>query len=235
MKMDFKSDLPKICVPLVGEDLQAVTEEIKSAGKLPIDLLEWRMDHFFGDPIKALPVIAKAAGELPLLCTLRSKTEGGLAEGDSRRLSEIVLQTIKSGECQLVDIELSLGRRYVNELVNAAKECSVMTVISKHDFEKTPPLNELLESFSEMNELGGDICKIAVMPLNRHDVLTLMEASLTASGHIEHIAAISMGEIGKISRVSSFGSCLTFAAGQQASAPGQISAVKIREILKELG
>ena len=45
-----------------------------------------------------------------------------------------------------------------------------------------------------------------------------------------------MGKLGAVSRVCGelFGSCVTFAAGKNASAPGQIEAEKMEEILKVL-
>lgn len=47
---------------------------------------------------------------------------------------------------------------------------------------------------------------------------------------------ISMGKLGAVSRIcgETFGSCITFGAGTDASAPGQIPATQLRKILELL-
>ena len=75
--------------------------------------------------------------------------------------------------------------------------------------------------------MGADIAKIAVMPKDYHDVLTLLAVTNTArNGQVGiPMITISMGEAGKISRLAGglFGSDITFAAGRESSAPGQMS------------
>lgn len=235
-KEDFTAGLPKICVPIVESGLPAIISEIKRLKALPIDLIEWRMDYFFDDPMNALQAIAQEIEDKPLLCTLRSQREGGKAAGAYEQLADMLLQVIESQLCQLIDIELSLGEATVHRLVEAARQNDVLTVLSKHDFDKTPPKEDIIAVFEAMNRLGADLCKYAVMPNTPRDVLTLLDASLTVSERIGPVVAISMGELGKISRVSGnyFGSCMTFAAGKEASAPGQLPAEELHAILQDL-
>lgn len=232
----FAAGLPKICVPIVESGLPAIISEIKRLKDLPIDLIEWRMDYFFDDPMNALPAIAGEITGLPLLCTLRSLKEGGKAAGTDEQHADILHEVIKTRLCQLVDIEFSMGEEIVSRLVDAAKQNGVMTVLSKHDFEKTPPRDEIIAVFQAMNGLDADLCKYAVMPNSPRDVLTLLDASLTTSEQIGPIVAISMGKLGKISRVSGsyFGSCMTFATGKESSAPGQMPAEELHAILQDL-
>lgn len=80
--------------------------------------------------------------------------------------------------------------------------------------------------------------KIAVMPRSAEDVLTLLAAtSEFKEKYAERpVISMSMGWLGSISRVAGefFGSALTFAAAKHASAPGQLSAGDVDEILRIL-
>lgn len=85
-----------------------------------------------------------------------------------------------------------------------------------------------------MEELGADIAKIAVMPRSARDVLTLLSATDKASQSLScPVVTMSMKGTGLISRLSGevFGSCLTFGSVKEASAPGQIEAGKLKDIL----
>ena len=73
------------------------------------------------------------------------------------------------------------------------------------------------------------------MPKSKKDVLTLLAATeVMASDYADRpIITMSMSGLGSISRLSCevFGSCLTFGSGSMASAPGQIGAEELRQVL----
>ena len=121
-------------------------------------------------------------------------------------------------------------------LLRLAHEREMAVVISKHDFEKTPPEHEIICTLLEMERLGAELPKYAVMPQNVRDVLALLSATERASREFGPVVTMSMGALGKISRASGayFGSCITFAAGKNASAPGQISAEDLKAVLQDL-
>ena len=82
--------------------------------------------------------------------------------------------------------------------------------------------------------LGADICKIAVMPRKRRDVVALTAACAQADDALtQPIIAISMGEMGMPTRIcaEAMGSCLSFGTAGAASAPGQMEAGALREAL----
>ena len=117
-----------------------------------------------------------------------------------------------------------------------ARRQGIGVVLSKHDFAKTPPAEEIAATLLHMKELGADLPKYAVMPHTPEDVLALLDATLRASRKVGPVITMSMGELGKLSRVSGgvFGSCVTFGAGQNASAPGQLDAEDLRAILEDV-
>lgn len=107
---------------------------------------------------------------------------------------ELVKRAICSGLVDLVDIELFSDKDTVNELIALAKEKNVKTILSNHDFFKTPSGNEIFSRLKQMEEAGADIAKIAVMPESTEDVLTLLSATCKAKKELTcPVITMSMG------------------------------------------
>lgn len=137
----------------------------------------------------------------------------------------------------LVDAELFTGDDKVQKIIAGAHACGVKVIVSNHDFEKTPEKEELVKRLTHMQKLGADIPKIAVMPKDRQDVLTLLAATAEVSEKAAcPIITMSMAGNGIVSRLCGevFGSAVTFGAGKKASAPGQIGVEELRKILTVL-
>ncbi len=232
----FGEGIPKICLPLAGRGIPALLSQAQLAVDLPGDLYEWRMDGFFGDVPQTLPLLQEALRGKPLLCTLRTKKEGGQAEVSPEEYEAQLAALLKTGSVDLIDIELSCGEERTARLVRLAHSFGTAAVVSKHDFEKTPPREEISATLVRMKELGADLPKYAVMPRDPGDVLALLEATWQASRRIGPVISMSMGELGKLTRAVGgiFGSCMTFGVGVQASAPGQIEVEDLRAILEDL-
>lgn len=224
---------PKICVPVMGTSREEVIWEVEQLKKVPCDIIEWRTDCYCEDIITTAHTIKNIVGDIPLLITYRTKKEGGKGSASDKHYTDIMKNVILSRVPNLVDIELSCES--CHELIELAKSAGMKTIISYHNFEETPSKEDMSKKFKEMEELGGDIPKIAVMPKNFSDVLTLLETANEVSEENSPIIAISMGNMGKISRITpQTGTALTFASCKTASAPGQIKAEKIDEYLKML-
>ena len=136
----------------------------------------------------------------------------------------------------IVDIELSFGKRNIDYIKSLTVKHNVALIISYHNFKETPSEEDIVEIIKEEIKKGADIAKVAVMPNNQEDVLKLMNATLIAKKTIDNpIITMSMGSLGAISRVAGwiFGSDLTFAAGEKASAPGQLP-IRDLKILMEV-
>ena len=235
--------LPLICTPLVGRTQQALLAELDVILPKRPDVLEWRVDFFeaIADTsavLSAAAAIKSIAGGVPLLFTRRSTLEGGeripLAEDGALALYEAVCQL---GHIDLIDYEMANDAAHVARVRACATANGVTLVLSFHDFAGTPDANALVHKFLQAAQLGADVAKVAVMPRNMDDVLTLLTATRTASTqtHIPLIA-MSMGPMGAISRVAGwmFGSTLTFAVGASGSAPGQIPLEDLRLTLEVL-
>ena len=146
-------------------------------------------------------------------------------------------QMIKSGYADLIDIEYFMGKEVSERLMSLAKENRVKTVLSSHDFEKTPSRKEMLLCLKAMEEAGADIAKLAVMPRRKEDVTELLAATAEAAGCLScPVITMSMGKEGMISRISgeTFGCAVTFGSLGKTSAPGQIELHALRQVLSIL-
>lgn len=236
--------MPKICVPIVARTVSEAREQALEIAALEngIDLVEWRADWLEGFEnwdtcLTAANVIRNVLPDVPLLFTIRTKAEGGEQLITKKQYLQLTECAVRCGLFDLVDVELSAGEKEVTALISAAHESGVHVICSNHDFEMTPAREELLSRLARMDALGADILKIAVMPQTAADVLTLLSATEEMSHRTERpLITMSMSAKGTVSRLCGevFGSCLTFGTVGKASAPGQISAVRLREILKLL-
>lgn len=234
---------PKICVSMVGGTVAQLIEEANLLSTTDLDVVEWRVDFFEDvDDIekvkKALKEIRAVLPDMPILFTFRSAKEGGEREISREQYVELNKAIIKTGQIDLVDVELFTGEVQVKVLIDVAHDHQVYVIISNHDFDKTPPKEEIVCRLRRAQELGGDIAKVAVMPTETRDVLTLLEATLMMNEQyaVTPIITMSMAGKGVISRLAGgvFGSALTFGAAKKASAPGQVEVVELRNILSLL-
>ena len=211
----------KIAIPIFQKNIEDVISVANDCIDKGADILEFRIDALenpnFNDIKKAIEEI-----NFPMIATNRINTEGGSFKGSEEERIDLLYKC-----CNLVDyvdIELQSNDEYIKKI----HETGVTTIVSYHDFEKTPQLDEINYIVEKEHELG-DIAKVAFMPQNLEDTLTI----LAILSHFENTIAISMGDIGSYTRVmaSKFDSPITFAAGTDVTAPGQIDIETMRALL----
>ena len=241
--VELGTGAPKICVSIIGKTISQIKEEAEHIKTLPIDVVEWRVDFFEEATdrtgvIQALETINSILPKTPLMATFRTAKEGGNRGISPAEYAVVNKEIITSGLVDLVDVELSTEEAIVKELVSTAKENKVAVIISSHDFERTPPMDIMVSRLLRAAELGADISKLAVMAATSKDVMALMEATrqVKEDHDIGPLITMSMGGLGTVSRLSGgvFGSALTFGAAKKASAPGQIDAVELKQIVDML-
>lgn len=235
----FGSGKVKICVPVMPKNLASLEEEIHALHDLYFDVIEWRVDFY--DDLKAVCADAKKARELlqdtPVLVTLRTSEEGGKKKISDEEYASFYESLIDTNLIDLIDVEVMKDKQIVQRIVSYAHKHDVKVIMSNHDFHATPKKEEIIRRLQYMDAMDGDICKIACMPTCAEDVLTLLSATNTASQMIEKpLITMAMGKLGVISRLSgeTFGSCLTFGCAEKASAPGQVNANDLHEIIDVL-
>lgn len=234
---------PLICTPLVGRTLDKLMAELDVVLPKKPDVLEWRVDFFeqIGDTarvIAAASAIKSKAGEIPLLFTRRSTIEGG----EKIALSEAQVITMYTAVCEsksidLIDYEMANDAADIAQVRAAAKANGIKLVLSFHNFSYTPGLETLAAKFLMADQLGADVAKVAVMPRDLDDVLTLLVATREASKRLRiPLISMAMGPLGAVTRMVGgvFGSSLSFAVGAAASAPGQVPIEDLNAVLAVL-
>ncbi|WP_066070083.1 type I 3-dehydroquinate dehydratase [Neobacillus soli] len=231
---------PKICVSMVGETLQQLKEEAEHLKTLDVDIVEWRVDFFehVENILKvenALVEIRTIVADIPLIFTFRSAEEGGEREISTEYYFKLNKVIAGKGLVDIIDVELFNNEQDVKTLIKWAHEHRVFVILSNHDFDKTPPKEEIVSRLRKAQELGGDLPKIAVMPKSPADVLILLDATNTMNEQYADrpIVTMSMSGKGAISRLAGevFGSAITFGAARKVSAPGQVDVTELRRVL----
>ncbi len=193
------------------------------------DIVEIRLDQVgletsgWRDDVKAI----EAAG-IPVLVTLRLAGEGGgWARPDLERLP--ILASVL-GEASCIDVEyLSETRR---PLCAMAERLGKPVIVSYHNFERTPALPELEDILGKIRECSSvAIPKITTMVLRPEDVVTLK--TFLSRNRQAPLCVMGMGDLGTETRVlfPSLGSCLTYGYLDSPSAPGQLPAARLKQLI----
>ncbi len=231
--------IPKICVPIVGTTREEILAQAAALKPLPAQLVEWRCDWyqdiFCPDAfLQTLALLRAELEELPLLLTFRTAAEGGQQPITPDTYVALLTDAVGTGMVDLLDVELFMDPSVLPNLLQVAHAAGVSVIASSHDFHQTPPAEELMARLMQMQTMGADIAKLAVMPQCPQDVLTLMEVTCTAAAQLRiPLVTMSMSGMGTISRLAGevFGSALTFGTAGKPSAPGQLDAAKLAETL----
>ncbi len=211
---------PSICATIINNDLKA----IKGVEPL-VDLFEVRVD-LIGDSWQELVKQFKK----PWIACNRSADEGGKWQGSEARRIEELLQAIELG-ADIVDIELrTRNLEKILQLVKRRTKC----LLSSHDFEKTPPLDEMKEVVRRQVETGADICKMITTAQGFEDNLTVLQ--LISEFPEIKLISFAMGPLGSVSRILCplVGGEFTYASVEEGkeSAQGQITVGDLTKIYK---
>ena len=230
---------PKIIVPIVAKTEEEIEEQIQKILLQKADMLEWRGDWFDGifdwERVKdILYRLRELAREIPVLFTFRTAEEGGEKEVSQEIYRELNINIAKTQLADMIDIEGFVFEN-ADRLIKELKEQGMKVIVSSHDFKKTISKDEMIKRLCKMQDMGGDIVKMAVMPQSAKDVLELLTATEEMSRLYakQPVVTMSMSGQGVISRLAGelVGSALTFGAVGKTSAPGQIDVRELDFIL----
>ena len=229
---------PKICAIVLGETEGEILQLAERANTENCDMIEFRADHYAKildiDAAKTILGKIRKICKKPIIFTFRRKEEGGKTQTSLEYYKKLLLVVAQNWYADIVDVEAS-ALSGDGSFVDKLKDFGVFIIISKHDFEKTPTQEEIIENFFMMQDLGADIVKAAYMPNTKKDVLNLITAAenVTSTYLSCPVVAISMGHLGMITRILGefIESAITFAAITKSSAPGQIGIDKMETVL----
>ena len=240
--VEIGKGIPKICIPLTGKNREEIIEELEIVKKSNPDLIEWRVDFFeeSDNPERVcemLGTINDSFKQIPVLFTFRTKEEGGEKSIMSEDYVKLLKEVSERRLADIVDVQVFWYGEKSEDFIKELKETGAVVLASSHHFEGTPSVREMSDALYTMENRGADIIKLAVMPQSGKDVCALLEATMERKEHSNKpMITMSMGQSGMLSRICGelTGSCVTFASGKQASAPGQIKADELKKVLGDI-
>ncbi|QGF25257.1 type I 3-dehydroquinate dehydratase [Raineyella fluvialis] len=231
----------KVIVPITGRTSDELVAQASELVRHDLDIVEWRVDFLDVAPnveqvVAAGRRVVEALDGTPVLFTFRTADEGGEKAITPADYVQLNLGVIESGLVDAVDVEQFFDAEAGDAILAAAHAAGVPVVGSNHDFQATPPADEIVARLVAMQDRGMDVAKMAVMPTDAGDLLRLLEATWTmASRHDKTpVITMSMAGLGVVSRMAAqvFGSSATFAMVGRASAPGQVPVEELQPILR---
>ena len=209
---------PKICAVVVGNDPKIIKEVSPLA-----DLFELRID-LIGEGWQQLTQQL----DKPWIACNRVATEGGQWQGSEARRIETLLQAVELG-ADIIDVEL--GTLNLENVARLIKKKTKL-LLSYHDLEKTPSLDEMKGIVRKQLKAGADICKVVTTAWVFEDNLTVLQ--LIREFPDSKIIAFCMGPSGSMSRVLCplVGGEFTYAAIEtgKESAVGQMTVSEMRKM-----
>lgn len=217
-----------------GFVLAAATDTLSAepAAREHADAVEFRMD-LAAEPAAQLD---RYDGDLPLIATNRAEWDGGEAADEGRL--DLLLEAVHHPAVEAIDVELqSIESGAAAGVVRTARANGVDIIASSHDFETTPPVEELTDRLGRTTD-AGDVGKLAVMAEEVGDVLPLLEATWTHASAGQAVATMAMGAAGRHSRAICplYGSRIGYAPldPEEATAPGQLDLATLRSVIRTL-
>ncbi|KAG2629710.1 bifunctional 3-dehydroquinate dehydratase/shikimate dehydrogenase, chloroplastic-like isoform X1 [Panicum virgatum] len=219
-----------VCVPATARAPREMAAELAAAAALGADLAELRLDRLAGfAPRRDLPVILAEPRPLPALVTYRPKWEGGEYEGDEEPRFEALMLAMELG-AEYVDMELKAANKFMRLLAGKKPE-NCKLIVSSHNYENTPSVEELADLVAQIQATGADIVKIATTATEIVDVARMFQILVHCQEKQVPIIGLVMNERGFISRVlcPKYGAFLTFGSLEKGkeSSPAQPTAADL--------
>ncbi len=218
----------RICVVVAEKTAVAAMRSLRQARKQsrPVELrLDWlRNSQEIGRLLARLHVDRKKAC---VLATLRRRAAGGKYSGSVPDQIAFLRRAAQAG-CAWCDVEVESAERLHGDELDTLRRPGAKVMISFHDFRRTPRnMNAVARRLEKCN---GDAIKIAAQANTVADSVR----GLATVRRRRDVVAVPMGEVGLPARVLALraGSALAYAAANQATAPGQLSAAEMREIYR---
>jgi 3-dehydroquinate dehydratase type I len=221
----------RICISVVETNAEKALRAVKEASGLA-DLVELRVDYLKNLALE--PFLAQA--KKPLIITNRRREEGGrYAGGEKERLA--ILGAAADSGAGFIDVEIKSKRLFLEELLSRIKK--PRSILSYHDFQKTPSPRELRSLCGRMMGWKADVIKIVTLAQAFEDNLRILSLLPYARERGQKIVAFCMGGKGRMSRIFAplMGAAWTYASlrREKASAPGQLTARELKEVWERLG
>ena len=216
----------KICVSIATTgDISLLKEQADRAFSLGADFAEIRFDFVSSNRMQAAIDAVKGIRSKAVF-TLRSKDQGGKFAGSEQERIEW-LKKLAQQKPMLLDVELDTIKEN-DELADFLEKTPIL--VSWHDFQQTPPSDELAHILSEMR-IYSHYVKVVTTAKSVEDSLRLLELYESITGL--HPVIFAMGDAGIVSRIlcTIVGNApFTYTSLEKAVAPGQLTVKQMRKL-----
>jgi len=223
----------KICIPIREKNLKRAKKQVKKAQKYA-DYVEIWLDSFGKETSEAnLKKLIKSSRK-PVLAVCRTSFEKGVFKGNEQERITVLQKAVLCG-AKFVDCGIQTDQKLIKVLRQTCRKNGAQLIISRHIWDKTPPLSQLLKILQKAEKLGANIIKIATHVSQWEDNAVLFELVSSQASKGKKVIIIGMGEKGKISRIGCalLGGFLTYVALDEKTktAPGQLTVAECSKLL----
>ena len=218
-----------ICIPIAARTTGEALEKMARAASLA-DVVELRIDRM-GEV--DLPRLLGQPRPAVIVTNRRFEERGGFA-GTEQDRTALLAEAARMG-ADYLDIETATDPAMKETLRQICASSRVKRIASWHDFTGTPSREFLRRKLAECVADRPAIVKMVTLAVSPEDSLRLLELIPRSRRTGQEIAAFCMGEKGKFGRIAAhlMGAALSFASLEEGetSAPGQLTARQMREVL----
>ncbi|KAI1076476.1 Pentafunctional AroM protein [Whalleya microplaca] len=224
-----------LTLPSIASALEAIPRVVvgSDAVELRVDLLDDLSPESVGNQISLLRSVAK----LPIIFTLRSKSQGGRFDYTSEEDLLRLYRTAMRMGVEYVDLEMTLPDEILDKIIQS-RAGSTRVIASHHDPEgHLSWKNGGWQQWYNRALQYGDIIKLVGVAKKIDDNFALVGfRDRMLAAHDKPIISLNMGALGKLSRIlNGFLTPVSHPDLPFKAAPGQLSAAEIRSGLALLG
>jgi len=176
------------CQPIRVDRIEKIPAKIAKEA----DIVEIWLDHLKNLDFEKL---LRIKTNKPFLYVLKSKREKGRFVGTEKERVELLIKSLDYG-ADYVDIDIKTAKSLLKKLINVAKSKKVKTIISYHNFEKTP--KNLKAIYKKISSFNPEIIKFSTKINRVHDIADLFSLLKNAD---RKIITLGMGDKGEITRI----------------------------------
>jgi pentafunctional AROM polypeptide len=228
-------------VSLTFEDICAIDSELITAVVEGSDAVELRVDllasHEYDFVARQVYRLRQLLPDMPIIYTVRSKSQGGRFHGDQKDLMVSLLESGVRLGCEYVDVELILSRKTLESLKKLATRTRLIGSYHMPDFDIHAWADTMPIYLSKGYQLC-DIVKLVGRSESMEDNMRLYEfvRDERCKSAAKPLIAINMGAAGQITRVTNhYMTPVTHEKMPFKAAPGQLSVKQILRMRSGLG
>lgn len=193
----------------------------------PPDLFELRLDALCESPTEVEAAVEELRA--PLIITARHPREGGSNKLSARERRALLVHFLP--HAAYLDVELQTADLFAS-LLEEARARGIRTILSFHDFDKTPSHSRLDKIAQIAQSFGADFLKIATRTDTSAQLTRLLD--FVQRDWLEmKIAAMGVGRLGRTSRLEFVrrGSALNYGHFGTPQIEGQLSITQLRRAI----